>query len=414
MQAADAVERALHVVAERETAIHAWVGLDPERARAEAAEVDHHRDGPLRGVVLGVKDVFDTGDQPTEYGSAIYAGHRPAVDAIAVAQLRQAGAVCLGKTVTAEFACTYPGPTRNPHRLDHTPGGSSMGSAAAVASGMADIAIGTQTAGSVIRPASFCGVYGFKPSFGAVSRTGLKLVAPSLDTVGWFARDPRLLDAVRIALTGGPPAPPLSGPPRLAVFPSEHWAECSEDSRQAVTATAARLTDAGAHLVGAGDGAGHRELAPGLGDQVPVVMAYEAARSLAAEHSQHREELSAELLAFLDWGATLDRGAYEAVLRRRVSAQHLVDAAFGDADALLTPAVLGEAPAGLDSTGDPRLARLWTLLGLPTVVVPAATGSTGLPVGVQVVGRPGGDAALLAITRWAGGALGLSDAFAVG
>src|SRR5437016_2871412 len=189
MRAAEAVERAARAAEEREPVVRAWAHVDLDRARAEADAVDRAvaagGERPLCGLVLGVKDVFDTADMPTEYGSPIFAGHRPRADASAVALLRAAGAVCLGKTVTAELACYDPGPTTNPHRATHTPGGSSQGSAAAVAAGMADIALGTQTGGSVIRPASFCGVYGFKPTFGTVAVAGMKPVAPSLDTVGW-------------------------------------------------------------------------------------------------------------------------------------------------------------------------------------------------------------------------------------
>ena len=203
MTALDAVERALAKVDEWEPAVHAWAFLDRDRARAEARTAT--ATGPLSGVVLGVKDIFDTGDQPTEYGSAIYAGHRPRADAGVVAQLRAAGAVALGKTVTTEFAVVHPGPTTNPHRVTHTPGGSSSGSVVAVATGMVDVALGTQTAGSVIRPASFCGIFGFKPTFGSVNTAGMKFVAPSLDTIGWFARDVGLLDRVRVALTGHAP-----------------------------------------------------------------------------------------------------------------------------------------------------------------------------------------------------------------
>ena len=196
MTALDNVERALTRVEEWEPSVHAWAFLDPERARREARTAS----GPLAGVVLGVKDIFDTADQPTEYGSPIYSGHRSRGDAGVVAQLRAAGAVALGKTVTTEFAVFEPGPTTNPHRVTHTPGGSSSGSAAAVATGMVDVALGTQTAGSVIRPASFCGIFGFKPTFGTVTTAGVKLVAPSLDTVGWLARDVAVLDRVRVAL----------------------------------------------------------------------------------------------------------------------------------------------------------------------------------------------------------------------
>ena len=205
VDAAEAVEEALRLAAAIDGSVRAWAHLDPGGARQAAAAVDARGGsaGPLRGLTFGAKDNFDTADQPTEYGSPIFAGHRPAADAGAVALLRDAGAVLLGKTVTAELAMYSPGPTANPHRLSHTPGGSSSGSAAAVASGMADIALGTQTAGSVIRPASFCGVLGFRPTFGTVTVGGVKLVAPSLDTVGWFARTMPDLDAVRVVLRDG-------------------------------------------------------------------------------------------------------------------------------------------------------------------------------------------------------------------
>jgi Asp-tRNA(Asn)/Glu-tRNA(Gln) amidotransferase A subunit family amidase len=397
--ARQAVEEALAAVERREPVVRAWAHLDPARSRQEADRVDARAPAPLRGTVLGVKDVFDTGDQPTEYGSPIFAGHRPRADASAVALLRQAGAVCLGKTVTAELATFHPGPTTNPHRATHTPGGSSMGSAAAVAAGMADVALGTQTAGSVTRPASFCGVYGFKPTFGTVSVAGLKLVAPSLDTVGWFARDPRLLDAVRVCLTGRPPAPADSSPPRLGVLRTEQWDACGDDGRRAVEALADRAANAGAKVF---DSA-LPESFSGLADRHPVVMGYEAARSLAWERGQG-DALSDELRDLLDQGASVDPSEYDRVRRLAAAATgpDRLDELFGDADALVTPAVVGEAPEGLASTGDPRFARLWTLLGLPVVTVPVTTGSRGLPVGAQLVGRPGDDGRLLAIARWAG------------
>ncbi|HEX3841365.1 MAG TPA: amidase [Acidimicrobiales bacterium] len=398
-RARQAVERALAAVAEREPVVRAWAHLDAERARREATMADTDGTGPLLGVVLGVKDVFDTGDQPTEYGSPIFAGHRPRADAAAVALLRQAGAVCLGKTVTAELATFHPGPTTNPHRASRTPGGSSMGSAAAVAAGMADVALGTQTAGSVTRPASFCGVYGFKPTFGTVSVAGLKLVAPSLDTVGWFARDPGLLDALRVCLTGRPAAPDTVRPPRMGVLRTEQWDACGADGRQAVEELAGWAEDAGAEVFDSGLPSSFH----GLADRHPVVMGYEAARSLAWERSQGAA-LSDELRNLLDRGASVDPDEYDQVRRLAAVAggSDGQDELFGDADVLLTPAVVGEAPEGLASTGDPRFARLWTLLGLPVVTVPVSTGSTGLPVGAQLVGRTGEDGRLLSIAAWAG------------
>lgn len=396
MRAAASVDRALGVVARTEPLVRAWAYLDPVRARREADTIDARGGLPLAGLVLGVKDIFDTGDQPTEYGSPLYAGHRPAADASAVALVRAAGAVCLGKTVTAELACYEPGPTANPHRATHTPGGSSSGSAAAVAAGMADVALGTQTAGSVIRPASFCGVYGFKPSFGTVSAAGVKACAPSLDTVGWFARDPLLLDRIRVCLTDRAPAPRLAAPPRLGLLRTDQWDACDADSRRAVQAAAAAARAAGVTVTDLG----RPGFLAGLADQHPVVMAYEAARALAWEHSRHPRSLSAGLRQLLDQGRAIDPAEYDAALARRAAALARIDELFAGHDAVLTPAVVGEAPEGLGSTGDPRCARLWSLLGLPAVNLPGAVGSTGLPVGVQLVGRPGRDAELLAITGW--------------
>jgi Asp-tRNA(Asn)/Glu-tRNA(Gln) amidotransferase A subunit family amidase len=400
VRASEAVERALAVVGRAEPVVRAWAHLDAGRARREARGVDRRGDLPLSGVVLGVKDIFDTADQPTAYGSAVFAGFRPVADAAAVALLRNAGAVCLGKTVTAELAYLHPGPTTNPHRATHTPGGSSMGSAAAVASGMTDIALGTQTAASVIRPASFCGVYGFKPTFGAVSTAGVKSFAPSLDTVGWFARDLLLLGDVWAQLTGRPQAAALAAAPRVGLLRTEQWAACSSDSARAVQATADAARSSGA-LAGEVDLPG---TFAGLADEHRVVMAYEAARSLAWEHRVHPDRLSAELRGFLDIGRSVDPGKVDAVRARRGAALADCGELFGGHDVLVTPAVVGEAPEGLASTGDPRFARLWTLLGLPSLAVPGATGSTGMPVGVQLIAPPGRDTELLSTAAWLAGA----------
>jgi Asp-tRNA(Asn)/Glu-tRNA(Gln) amidotransferase A subunit family amidase len=391
--AREAVERALAVVDEWEPSVHAWAFLEPDRARAEADAVDARatraEPGPLQGVVVGVKDIFDTADQPTEYGSVIYAGHQPRADAGVVAQVRTAGATVLGKTVTTELAVYTPGPTTNPHRVAHTPGGSSSGSAAAVATGMVDVALGSQTAGSVIRPASFCGVFGYKPTFGTVTTAGVKAVAPSLDTVGWFARDPVLLDRVRVALTGRAPAEVRASDvaPRLASVDPQAHADALEHAASA--------------------GASVTELVlpvalDGLVDDHPVVMAYEAVRALAWEWTTQRDQLSQTLQRVLAAGEATSAEDYDAVNARAARARAACDTLFArhDCDVLITAATTGEAPEGLGSTGDPRFARLWTLLGLPTVSVPGMTGPTGLPIGVQLVARHGADAELLACAAW--------------
>ncbi len=396
MSAVDAVARALAAVDLHESRVHAWAYLDPDRARAEARIVDGRPRGPLSGVTVGVKDMFDTVDQPTSFGSPLYGENRPSADAAAVALLREAGAVCLGKTVTAEFACFHPGPTTNPHRPTHTPGGSSMGSAAAVAAGMADVGLGTQTAASITRPASFCGIYGFKPSFGTVSVAGLKLVAPSLDTVGWLSRSPGLLERVWRCLTGRLPDARPDRPPRVGLVLTDRWEACSSDTRQAVESTVDRARSLGATVLPV---TGPAELSA-LAEDHALVMGYEAARSLSFEHTTHRDSLSAQLCALLDQGRTVDPLAYDAARERAAEARATLRSTFAQCDVLLTPAVYGEAPLGLASTGDPWFGRTWTLLGLPTMCMPTLQGATGLPVGVQLVGSPGGDRQLLALTSW--------------
>jgi Asp-tRNA(Asn)/Glu-tRNA(Gln) amidotransferase A subunit family amidase len=397
-----ALERALAAVEAHEPRVRAWVTIDRDGAREAAQVLDAGPDRPLRGVVLGVKDVLDTAALPTACGSPIYAGFRPRADAAAVALLRDAGALCLGKTVTAELALVTPGPTTNPHRATHTPGGSSMGSAAALATGMADLALGTQTAGSVIRPAAFCGVFGFKPTFDAVPTAGMKEISRSLDTIGWFARDASVLAAAHGVLTGeavsvdGPP------PPRIALVRTRHWDRADADAQTAVLEAARAARGAGAVLQDRDLPPSYRDLDRAQG----VVMTYEAAQALAWERAAHRDLLSPALRDLLDGADHLAHDDHAAALAVAAEARRDTDAVFGDADVLLTPAVVGEAPFGLERTGDPRFARVWTLLGWPTLSVPGVTGSSGLPVGVQLVGRAHDDARLLRAGAW------LADAIA--
>ena len=401
MTAEARVDEAFAAIAERERTVRAWVRLDEDSARRTALALDQADQGlPLAGITLGVKDVFDTSALGTEYGSVIYRGYQPRADAAAVAALTHLGAVLLGKTVTAEFAMFTPGPTANPHRLSHTPGGSSSGSAAAVAAGTADLAIGTQTAGSVIRPASFCGVYGFKPSFGSVASVGVKAVAPSLDTVGFFARSANLLETVWRALTRSTGSTGTQ-PPRLALARTADWEVADADCRAAVEEAVNRAADGGAEVV-------ERELPEALESLVarqPIVQGYEAARSLLWERLTHPDELSEGLLGILDWGAGLATDEYHQVLDDTTTARSLATDLFRDVDAIVTPAVVGEAPLGLENTGNPRFARLWTLLGWPSISVPGLSGSTGLPIGIQLIGPPRAEHQLLRYADWLGQAL---------
>jgi amidase len=400
---AEALVRAcLERIAAEEPRVQAWEFLDPELALSQARRLDAAgRPGPLHGLPLGVKDIIDTADMPTARGSALFAGRRPEADAACVAAIRRAGGVVLGKTVTTELAYFAPGKTRNPRDPSRTPGGSSSGSAAAVAAGMVPAALGTQTAGSIIRPASFCGVVGYKPSHGLLSLAGVSPFAPSLDTLGFLARRAADLPLLARALGAALPDRPLPRPPRVGVCRTEAWAAASPETRAAVERAAERLRGAGAEVSAAND-------APlaGLSGAQRTVMAFEAAEALADLRPQ-AARLGRELQEILRLGAATPRAAYDAARASAEAARRGLPELFGRLDVLLTGSALGEAPAGLASTGDPAMNRIWTLLGLPCASLPCAEGPHGLPVGVQLVGPPGGDALLLAAAAWAEGALGV-------
>jgi len=350
--------------------------------------------GPLHGLPLGVKDLFDTTDLPTAYGSALYAHHRPAADAASVTLCREAGAVVLGKTVTTEFAYFTPGPTVNPHNTLHTPGGSSSGSAAAVADHMVPLALGTQTAGSIIRPAAYCGVVGYKPSLGRVVHAGVKSLSPTLDVIGGFGRsveDAALLGAV---LTGDLRLMEnhLHGTLRIGLFPSPSWPEADADTQKAW----AQATQA---LAKNSDHCQDQALVQDFGELIQLqkdVMSYEMARSLSFERLRHREALSPALQTLLDTGMAISGAQHAANLQRTADWRLRIDALFERHDVLLTPSTTGAAPEGLAATGDPLFCRSWSLLGLPAVHLPLMRNAKGLPVGLQLVGRMGEDHKLLA------------------
>jgi Asp-tRNA(Asn)/Glu-tRNA(Gln) amidotransferase A subunit family amidase len=389
-----AVTACLERIAAREPVVGAWQHLDPDAALAQARARDREPPrGPLHGVPVGVKDIMDTPDMPTTYGSSIYAGHRPAADAACVARLRAAGAVVLGKTVSTEFATFKPAKTANPHDPGHTPGGSSSGSAAAVADFMVPLALGSQTVGSVIRPAAFCGVVGFKPTYGRFDLAGVKALAEGLDTLGFFART--VDDAVLLAgaLEGRPwDAPKESASCRIGLCRTPDWHHAQPETRAALENSAQRLTAAGyeAHNLDLPEGF------ETLGEAHQTIFTAEAVRALALEWRDHRAALSPKLQALLREGEACPEARYRAAVETARRYRDRLDDVFANVDVLLAPSAPGEAPAGRESTGDPVLNRLWTLLHVPCVTLPVARGPHGLPVGIQLIGARTQDEALLA------------------
>jgi Asp-tRNA(Asn)/Glu-tRNA(Gln) amidotransferase A subunit family amidase len=395
----------LERIAAREPEIGAWQYLDPEAALEAARRCDASApSGPLHGIPIAVKDLIDTADMPTGYGSAIYARHRPGADAACVALARAAGAIVMGKTVTTEFACFTPGKTANPRNPAHTPGGSSSGSAAAVADRMAPLAFGTQTAGSVIRPAAFCGVVGYKPSFGTIPRAGVKMLCDSLDTVGTMARN--VADAAFFAgVVAGRPelrniAPP-EAPPRFGLYRTPMWDEAEPEAAAALDHARAALERAGARVEEIAVPQEHRRLT----EAQQSIMGFELVRGLAYERLQHSAELSPPLAQLLDAGLAVGAPEYDAAIAETAMSRARLDGFFGSCDAMLTPAAPGEAPRGLGHTGNPVFNRMWTLLGVPCVTMPAVWSESGLPTGIQLVGRIGDDARLMAAALFAERAL---------
>lgn len=398
MSARDLAEVALERIKEREPTLKAYAHLDSDTLHLEALRLDAAGPGPLAGHVIAVKDIFDTADMPTECGSPIYSGRRPGRDAAAVTAIRAAGGLVVGKSVTTEFAHLTAGPTRNPHNIERTPGGSSSGSAATVAAGGASLATGTQTAGSIIRPAAFCGVVGLKPSFAAISRSGLALFSETLDTVGGFAcsvAEAALFVgtmAGRDDIAGARPA----GPPKLAFWPTPD----AGLAEPAALSELERLADLAAR---AGASVARLDADPlwsPLLEAQKILMAREGALALAPERLGHGELLSPALRDYLEAGAAIGTAVALAAMRVRQETGGRLLEAMAPFDAVLTLSAPGEAPLAADGTGDPRFNRIWTLLGGPALHLPTGRGPAGLPLGVQLVAPPGRDAALLAAALW--------------
>jgi Asp-tRNA(Asn)/Glu-tRNA(Gln) amidotransferase A subunit family amidase len=412
--ALELTEACLARIATDEPRVQAWTFLDPELARAQARRCDEARrlgrpQGPLHGIPVGVKDIIDTRDMPTENGTVLHAGRRPSRDAAVVERLRAAGAVVLGKTVTTELAVYHPGKTRNPHDPERTPGGSSSGSAAAVAAGMVPLAIGSQTNGSVIRPASYCGVFGFKPSHGLISRFGVLTQSPPLDHIGVFARTVEDLALVAEPLAGFDARDRdtrLEAPPRmlevmrqdwplapdLALVKSPVWDQADDDLKAAFAelaeALGPRLTEV--------DLPEAFKVAHGLHG---LIMSVDLARSFAAEYARGPDQLSARLREIIEDGRRALAIDYARALAFVPTLRDSLDPLFSRYDMIVTPAATGQ-PRGLENTGSPAFCTIWTLLGLPAVTLPLLTGADGMPMGVQLVGRLGDDARVLRTARW--------------
>ena len=401
----DLVTACLERVRQRDGNVQAWVHCDAEYALAQARAVDTARPrGALTGVPVGFKDVIDTADMPTQYNSAIYRGYRPRTDASCVAMVRRAGGIVLGKTVTTEFASRTPGPTRNPHNLAHSPGGSSSGSAAAVADFMAPLAFGTQTGGSTIRPAAYCGIVGYKPSYGTINRAGLKQLAESLDTIGVMARsveDCALLVNAVSARALPDFSSKLAQPPRIGLCRTSRWKEASSGAQEALESAAAALARHGAQMQ-------ELSLPPDfdlLYDEQMLIMNFEAARALAPEHIAHPELLSDYMRKMLDEHWTMPGEPYAAAMRHARECRQVFARRCAEIDVLLTLSAPGEAPEGISGTGSSLFNRNWTLLGVPCVTIPAGKGPGALPLGVQFVGRYDDDERLLRCAEWARNAL---------
>jgi Asp-tRNA(Asn)/Glu-tRNA(Gln) amidotransferase A subunit family amidase len=386
------VETCAEAIADREKDIGAFATLDLAGAR-RAAEGSQLASLPLRGLPVAFKDIFDTADLPTQYGSPVYAGHRPAADASAVVMTRQAGGILIGKTVTTQFASLVPSATRNPRNLAHTPGGSSAGSAAAVAAGMVPIAFGTQTAGSVIRPAAFCGVAAFKPSYRLIPMVGVKDVAWHLDTAGLFGAgvcDIAFAAAAvlqrDLRVDGAIPASP-----RIALARTHLWPQASPAMQRAVE-TAAKIVQA------AGAKVSELALSPIVEDAYEAqftIQDYENIRALAFEYDRHRDRIDSLLRTQLERASAISADEYDAARRLASRGRQLLADAMADYDVILTPSARGAAPHGFATTGDPMFNRLWTLMGAPCVNVTGLSDDKGLPLGVQIVGRFGRDRAAL-------------------
>ena len=390
LKVADIAEAVLTRIELTEPSLHVWAHIDPAAVQARAAALDEQKTkGPLHGLPIGVKDLMDTKDMPTEYGSSIYRGWAPTQDAEMIARLREAGALLIGKTTTTEFACFQPTLTTNPHNAAHTPGGSSSGSAAAVSANVVPLALGSQTAASITRPASYCGVVGYKSSHGRFPLAGIKGLAPSFDSFGWLAKNvsdaAMLFEALDCSVL-----PVAQEQLRIAICQTPMWFEAEQGTREAMGIARQKLSNAG-HLVSElALPAAFRELSQGHID----IMSAEAASSLHKEMASHENNLSYGMREMLKSGALLSASQVQSAQDQRVECIAKMANIWEQFDCIIAPSAPGVAPKGLTMTGSPIFSRLWTSLGLPSIAVPVINDANGLPVGVQILGAEQSDAAL--------------------
>ena len=409
------VQSCLERIAETDDQVQAWTHLNAEYALAQAKAADAFRQsglpvGPLFGVPVAVKDIFDTADMPTECGTSLYAGRSPTTDSTVVALLRQAGAIIMGKSVTTELAMYSPGKTKNPHDPTRTPGGSSSGSAAAVAAGMVPLGIGSQTAGSIIRPASFCGTVGFKPTHGRISRTGALLLSRLLDTVGVFGRSVEDVALIGDALTHFDvadldmrPTAPLrlleaarSDPPIepiLAFVKSPVWDKANDDMKTGFDELRDTL----------GDGCDEVELPEPFQQAIEMhrtIMIADIARTIGPLYDRGADQLSEPLRKMIEEGRRITAVDYANAIEMREALNAGLDQIFARYDAIVTPSATGEAPVTLDYTGNPIFCSLWTYCGVPAISLPLMAGENAMPLGVQLIDQRGYDGRLLRTARW--------------
>lgn len=399
------LESCLDRISEREAAVGAFVRYDAEAAIDAARRLgESHGASPLYGIPVGIKDIIDTADMPTECNSPIYEGHRPAQDAICVSRLRKAGAIILGKTVTTEFASSFPGKTRHPRDSSRTPGGSSSGSAAAVGDFMLPLALGTQTGGSVIRPSAFNGVVGYKPAWGLYDTTGVKPLASGLDTIGFMVRSLDDVPVVSSVLADRAPSVPISvEKPKIAFVRTADWESADPETQSLLEETAARLEKAGAEIrdVVLPEAFGH------VGPGQRVIMAKEASQAFQHEWANHRDALSDGFRSMIERGLETSGAEAADTIATVQQCRAQLPELFAAGEIILTPSAVGEAPVGLQSTGNSVFNRAWTALHVPCLTIPVTNGPHGMPLGVQFVDPHGDESTLLGTARWAARALDL-------